>query len=59
MNQKLKEKLLVTYGYLSGLNGKPIGQGLFGTGVEKMYVPQEVIEPLKELLFPPEEKKAE
>lgn len=51
MNQDLREQLLVTLGYLKGLSGKPIGAGVFG-GVEKLYVPQEIIKPLETLLFP-------
>ena len=56
MEQNLREKLLVTYGYLKGLHNKPIGTGVFG-GVEKMYIPPEVIEPLRELLFPEDNSK--
>ena len=51
MDQKLRERLMVTYGYLRGLDGKVLGTGMFGS-VERAYVPRDVIEPLQDLLFP-------
>ncbi len=57
MDQGLKNRLLVTYGYMQGLNGKPVGSGsgLMG-GVERLYVPSEIMKPLEELLFPKTDK---
>ena len=51
MRDDLREKLLVTLGYLKGLNGKVIGTGMFNQ-VERMYVPSEIIDPLEQILFP-------
>ena len=51
ITDKTREGLLVLYGFLEGLNGKPIGQSAFG-GAERIYVPEEMRSALKMLLWP-------
>ena len=49
IDKKLRERLMVTYGYLLGLGAQQVS-GMFG-GTEFRRIPSEVTDPLKELLF--------